>query len=650
MTSARRRAGTVHQLWWRAKGLATRTRERIQQRWHNTPDAIALDDVRRRLELLLVALHGRTIRINAAPVQAPTWMDRAQRAFTPRHLRERPMAWTDGDAVLLPPTLPHRRGDPAGVTHYRMLALVQAERVARGSARMLPLLTDPLQRDLFLLREAMTIEARVARDVSSVAGALDEARRAALASRPPQGSMSEAERQVEAIVREALHPDAAHRHQLLADSTPEDSLVWAHQTRSAMRGTYAGIAPVPHWGGMTDRSLPPARDANPFAERDGIIEIELDTVSPDGEGAASDRADPNRAEDDIEDERGVPTPDAAADPSSDATAASASDTSPAATTPSSNSATTPPPTNSDVPDDPGPGVTYPEWDDREQRYRRDAATVRERVADEADTTWAADTLRANAPIVRRIRERFEPLRAQRMRLNQQRDGEELDLQACIQAMVDARTGHTPSDRLYLSVRPARRAMTICLLVDVSGSTEQQLASGQRIVDVEREAVLLASEAFDVLGDDYALLTFSSRGGRNVRIGTLKDFQERNGTAVRRRIGSIEPGNNTRLGAAVRHATARLSQQPQGRRLLLMLSDGRPNDFDGYYETVGVEDSRQAINEARAQGVIPFCLTIDREDGPEYLPRIFGPTGYTVLREPEQLPLALVRVVRQLLAT
>ena len=82
---------------------------------------------------------------------------------------------------------------------------------------------------------------------------------------------------------------------------------------------------------------------------------------------------------------------------------------------------------------------------------------------------------------------------------------------------------------------------------------------------------------------------------------------------------------------------------------MILSDGRPNDFDGYYEAAGAEDSRHAINEARAQGIFPFCITIDREEGPEYLPRIFGANGYTVLRAPEQLPLALVRVVQHLLA-
>lgn len=161
-------------------------------------------------------------------------------------------------------------------------------------------------------------------------------------------------------------------------------------------------------------------------------------------------------------------------------------------------------------------------------------------------------------------------------------------------------------------------------------------------------MLLASEAFDALGDEYAVLAFSSRGARDVRLTTLKDFHEGNGSPVRQRIAGLAPGDNTRLGAAVRHASARLAKQPMGRRLLLILSDGRPNDFDGYFEAAGVEDSRRAIHEARAQGIVPFCITVDQQDGPEYMSGIFGPSGYTVLRKPEQLPLALVRVVRQLL--
>jgi nitric oxide reductase NorD protein len=168
-----------------------------------------------------------------------------------------------------------------------------------------------------------------------------------------------------------------------------------------------------------------------------------------------------------------------------------------------------------------------------------------------------------------------------------------------------------------------------------------------MIDVEKLALLLAGEALAALGDRYALLAFAGHGAHDVRVATLKAVGEANGEPVRRRIAALQPGGFTRLGAAVRHATALLSREPARHRLLLVLSDGRPNDLGHYVAGYGVEDSRQAIHEARARAIYPFCLNVDR-DRPEYLAHIFGPAGYATLRRPEQLPRALLRAVRGLI--
>jgi nitric oxide reductase NorD protein len=226
-------------------------------------------------------------------------------------------------------------------------------------------------------------------------------------------------------------------------------------------------------------------------------------------------------------------------------------------------------------------------------------------------------------------------------------GDDLDVAAYVSSVSDRRAGHAPDDRLYIDVRPARRALAIAILADTSGSTDMFVTDTKQIIDVEKEALLLASEALDALGDPYALLTFSSRGSQRVRVATIKGFNERNGDAVRGRIGSITPGSNTRLGAAVRHVAALLAAQPAAHRLLLILSDGKPNDSDRYQGPYAVEDARRALLEARAIGVHPFCLTVDVEE-PAYLAHLFGASGYTILRKAEQLPMALVSLVRQLL--
>jgi nitric oxide reductase NorD protein len=219
----------------------------------------------------------------------------------------------------------------------------------------------------------------------------------------------------------------------------------------------------------------------------------------------------------------------------------------------------------------------------------------------------------------------------------------------VRAIVDQHTGHGVDDRLYIAVRPARRGMAITLLIDISGSTDEWIDSRRRVIDVEKVALLLASEALDALGDLYSVLTFSGKGRGVVRMRTIKSFAESNGALVRRRIAALEPEGYTRAGAAIRHAVALLERQPAAHRLLLIISDGKPNDVDGYEGVAGVEDTRHAIMEARRQGIYPFCLTIDRQ-GQEYLGRIFGESGHTVLRNPSQLPTALVKVVKHLLAS
>lgn len=273
--------------------------------------------------------------------------------------------------------------------------------------------------------------------------------------------------------------------------------------------------------------------------------------------------------------------------------------------------------------------------------------VRGGAAAQGDSSWAHTALAEHAALVRSVRQRFGRLSARRVRHRQQRHGEELDLAACVQALVERRAGHAPDDRLYQATRTTRPPFAIALLADVSGSTREAAAGALRMIDVEKLALLLAGEALAALGDRYALLAFAGHGAHDVRVATLKAFGESNGEPVRRRIAALQPGGFTRLGAAVRHATALLSREPARHRLLLVLSDGRPNDLGHYVAGYGVEDSRQAIHEARARAIYPFCLNVDR-DRPEYLAHIFGPAGYATLRRPEQLPRALLRAVRVLI--
>ena len=604
---------------------------------------VRLEEVRRRIGLLLLALYGDTLAVEAHETEKDAGFLRrlGRRVRGPREA----LATSEGPRIILPHALAAEGGTDAAMRRYRLLAVEQAERIRRGTARALPAGGDPLERDLFLLRESVAIDGAIARTAPGLRADLAAERVRALAARPALSGLTGIEREVELMVREALGgvPDEA-----AADANPDASRAWAREAARrlrARRDTYGGVAPVALWGDVrpSPESDAPAPPPNPFAalpQVDGMIEARSaaggDSPEPGDQPASDEQA-----------ARDAETPEGDGPPAGRVAGVQAAvpDDMPPADLPEGAVALGAGGTASDVPH--ARIVTqYPEWDHRAQAYGR-RITVRSDAPPEGNRAWAGETLRAHAAQVRQIRHRFERLRAQRARLHRQRDGDELDIEAVVRALAEQRAGNAPDDRLYVAERPARRPLAIALLVDTSGSTEIAVSAAHAIIDVERIALLLAGEALDALGDRWAALTFSGQGADDVRVRTVKDFAERNGDPVHARIAALEPGGFTRLGAAVRHAAALLVREPAGHRLLLVLSDGRPNDIDGYQGDYGVEDARQAVHEARALGVVPFCLTVDWEET-EYLAHIFGRAGYTILRDPEQLPTALLGVVRQAL--
>ncbi|GLC24599.1 nitric oxide reductase activation protein NorD [Roseisolibacter agri] len=628
-------------------------------------DVVALDDVRRRLELLLTGLHGHPVRVDVLPpARKRGWYERAATALAhavvprqvPDHAARALLPTCDDATVRLPRTI---TGDAAvdATTRYRVLALVQAERLARDAAACLPDADDPLARACYLLREGAATDRAVARRVRGVLPALHALRAEALAARPPVDELPPLVSDVERMVRDALHESALHAGLAVdaAEDDPAASRAWALAESSRLRQSVAGVPnavgriarhlaalpTVAHWGRAPRAAFVAPLDDAPAKLRvvaDPRDEVSLfprlalpipgRTAREADDGEQGDRraqvAILVRAHDGTEQQAGGSEPQPAVMTSD--------------------------PTRGDA-REPVATIAYPEWDARAGRHQPHGATVLVTPAPEDDGAWAEAALHGHAALVRRIRHRFEPLRARRVRTPRQRHGDELDIAACVEGLADRAAGQPGDDRLYVAVTPARRPLAIALLVDVSGSTDARVSDARddtrQIIDVEKEAVLLAGEALDALGDPFAVLTFSSRGAHAVRMHVVKSFADRHDAAVRRRVSAMRPSGNTRLGAAVRHASALLARQPAGHRLLLLLSDGRPNDADGYQGRYAVEDARQAIHEARALGVFPYCLTVDREES-EYLPQIFGAAGHTVLRRPDQLPLALVGAVRQLL--
>jgi nitric oxide reductase NorD protein len=291
---------------------------------------------------------------------------------------------------------------------------------------------------------------------------------------------------------------------------------------------------------------------------------------------------------------------------------------------------------------------YPEWDFRTDAFNAAGTTLHEGPAAQGALSWVETTLARHRPLVQLVRRQFACLRAEPLRLRRQRDGDDVDLDAQVEARADRRAGGTAGDALYESRRRARRNVAVQLLIDTSGSTDGWIADSRRVIDVEKEALLVVCEALQSLGDPFAVAAFSGEGPHGVEVRTVKGFDEAHGVDVARRIAGLEPDRSTRAGAALRHAAQALRAQPAAHRLLILLSDGKPNDVDRYDGRYGVEDMRHAVAEVRAAGIVPFCLTIERSAG-DHLPQIFGASGYALLPNPAQLPPALVEWTRRLLA-
>lgn len=291
----------------------------------------------------------------------------------------------------------------------------------------------------------------------------------------------------------------------------------------------------------------------------------------------------------------------------------------------------------------GPGLPLPEWDYRKALLLPDHCRVQPMIARDAAPAALPEELAGTA---KKLRGQFAALAPQRRWLKAQPDGPELDVDACVRNVADRASGHTPDVGSYLAQARCERDLACLLLADLSMSTDAWISDSHRIVDVIRDSLLLFAEAMSATGDRFGIYGFSSLRRQNIRFHLLKDFASRYDALARGRILAIKPGYYTRMGAALRQASQILVEQPAGRRLLLIITDGKPNDLDLYDSRYGIEDTRMAVFEARRQGLTPFCVTIDREAG-AYLPYLFGPAGFCVIRKPEELPRRLPLLYAQL---
>jgi nitric oxide reductase NorD protein len=292
----------------------------------------------------------------------------------------------------------------------------------------------------------------------------------------------------------------------------------------------------------------------------------------------------------------------------------------------------------------GEGVLLPEWNWKKQVMQPDYCSLQQMIATDAKPCELPHALKNTA---NQLRRQFQALTPTRHWLKGQQDGDELDMDAWVQ-LVSERNSTMPTSEhgLYRAQVNQERDLACLLLADLSLSTDAYVSNSTRVIDVIRDSLLLFSEALAATGDSFALYGFSSLKRSHVRFHHIKGFEEKYSGQVRGRITAIKPGYYTRMGAAIRQASSLLVQQKKRQRLLLILTDGKPNDLDQYEGRYGIEDTRVALLEAKKLGLRPFCVTIDTEAS-DYLSHLFGAGGYVVIRNPKDLPKELPLLYAQM---
>ena len=283
---------------------------------------------------------------------------------------------------------------------------------------------------------------------------------------------------------------------------------------------------------------------------------------------------------------------------------------------------------------------YDEWDYRRQGYRKNWCSLRERELLGVQSDFVPLTLKKYRGQLKKIKRQFELMYTQERFARRRRSGDDIDLDALIDSLGDQCAGLPPSENLFIQLIRDQRSITTLFLVDMSNSTEGWVGNSIK------EALLLLCEALEMVGDDYGIYGFSGMRRMRSEVYTIKEIRDRYDDGVKARLAAIGPKDYTRMGPPIRHLISRFRKVDARTRLLIILSDGKPEDYDDYKSEYAIEDTRKALAEAKGEGIQPYCITIDKE-AHAYLEHLFGRGNYTFVPDVELLPSRLTEIYRLL---
>jgi len=302
---------------------------------------------------------------------------------------------------------------------------------------------------------------------------------------------------------------------------------------------------------------------------------------------------------------------------------------------------------------------YDEWDYLAGSYRKKWCRLYEKDIQSKDATWANQILARHYKLVQKVRQQFQRIRPELMEnVRRVEWGDDIDFSAMVQGIVDRKAGISPSEKIFTRRERKLRHVSLLFLLDMSASTNESVSVDQgffrrekKIIDIEVESLVVLMEALETLSDAYGIFGFSGSGKSQVDFYRIKEFSDAYSEELKKRIGGIQPKQGTRMGPAIRHAIGKLRSVESDKRILLLLSDGYPQDYD-YGEdrrsiSYGLHDTMMALLEAKKEGIRPFCITVD-QSGNDYLRKIADQRNYLVIKDIFTLPEILPKVVESLI--
>jgi len=292
----------------------------------------------------------------------------------------------------------------------------------------------------------------------------------------------------------------------------------------------------------------------------------------------------------------------------------------------------------------GKYISYPEWNFSARKYKSDFCKVFPVKTTEENIGYYTQTLKTNARILRNLKKRLAKMDNALEVVRRQPNGDDFDIDAVTDMYTDILSKHTPNEKIYVSKRKRKKDLSILFLLDLSLSSDGYV-SGNRVLDIEKQVMIILGEALNDSLVEFEIAGFSSKTRNYCSYSTIKSFTEP-WSKGRNHIGAVEPSGYTRIGPALRHAGARLQLQASRKKWLVLLSDGKPNDYDKYEGKYGIQDVKQALRELNGENIHTYAVAIE-DQARYYLPQMFGQNHYSILSSPVEMIQSLAKLYEKI---